>query len=142
MDNKEYLIKLSKILESPYLRELNNYGITDKVDIKYIFKEIYGDDIEIFYNNTIGTCFTISQGGKEIYYENSVYWYKKEYDERGNEIYYLNDKNYWGKWEYDYNNNCTKHENSDNYWCRYQYNDKSEIIFIEDSTGKNRIWNN
>jgi|688.fasta_scaffold416024_2 hypothetical protein len=47
-NSKEYLNKVSKIIEKPYFREMENYGIISFEDQMYILNKIYGFDIRMF----------------------------------------------------------------------------------------------
>jgi|APFre7841882793_1041355.scaffolds.fasta_scaffold39901_2 hypothetical protein len=46
LNTKKFLNKIIKIIEPPYLQELENYGVVDKKEIKYVFtKKFKGKNI-------------------------------------------------------------------------------------------------
>jgi len=99
-NSKKYLNKVIGIIDKPYFREMENYGIRDINDQVYILSGVFGFDISI---GGFGTTIYDSEDNK-IYFESSVdYWWKREYDENGNSIYYQDSTGYLrkidgGKW--------------------------------------------
>jgi|688.fasta_scaffold231845_1 hypothetical protein len=72
-NNNEYLDKMIKILEPPYFKEMEYYGIDGKEEMEYILSRVCGFDIRI---NLIGRCIYDSRG-EIIYIENSKGGYIK-----------------------------------------------------------------
>ena len=76
------------------------------------------------------------KNGNLIYYEaSSGFWYKKEYDSKGNEICFRAN-GVWVKREYDSYGNQIYHENSDGFWRKSEFDSKGNLIYYEDSDGK------
>jgi|688.fasta_scaffold543087_3 hypothetical protein len=99
-NNKEYLDKVVKILEKPYFKELGYYGITGKVEIKYVLCGIYKREVS-FFNKSI-----YENGNIKLYYETdySSYWENYDYDVNGNQTYFESSRGYWRKIIYDQDN--------------------------------------
>ena len=71
-----------------------------------------------------------------IYFENGKgYWYKSEYNKKGNEIYFENSKGYWAKREYDEKGNVTYFENSDGFWSKSEFDEKGNMTYFENKNG-------
>ena len=73
--------------------------------------------------------------GKRIYYEDSGFWTKREYDAQGNIIRYEESTGYWSKREYDAQSNQIRFEDSIGYWTKSEYDVNGNIIYYENSTG-------
>src|SRR5690606_17857067 len=70
------------------------------------------------------------------YFEKSDgFWYKQEFDSKGNKIYYENSAEYWVKREYDSKGNLIYHERSDGFWYKREYNSNGKEIYYENSYG-------
>jgi hypothetical protein len=63
------------------------------------------------------------------------YWYKMEYDKKGNEVKFEDSKGYWEKMEYDKKGNRVKYEDSNGYWWKSEYDKKGNRVKYEDSSG-------
>jgi hypothetical protein len=86
-NSKEYLDKIINIIEKPYFLEMGYYGIDDIEEWEYVIRNIFGDDITMF--NKLSVLF--DSNNKILYFEESDgYWYKREYDINGDEIYFEN----------------------------------------------------
>ena len=72
---------------------------------------------EKFNHNFENGAFKLfNSNGKLIYLENpNGYWFKYEYDLKGNQTYYENSNKYWSKYEYDSNGNEIYREYSNGY---------------------------
>jgi hypothetical protein len=80
---------------------------------------------------------TITDNNNILYFESARnYWYKKEFNEAGQETYYMNSRNFWAKREYDANNNVIKYEDSDNYWYKREFNENGQLLYHENSKGE------
>jgi hypothetical protein len=85
-NSKKYLNKVIGIIDKPYFREMGLYGITDRVEQKYVLKKVYGFDVRIYKNRN-----TYNSRGECIYMEDRLgYWEIREFDLKGNCIYYEN----------------------------------------------------
>ncbi len=81
------------------------------------------------------------QNGNETYYEDSYgYWLKREYDAAGNQIYYEDSNGEWEKYEYDEYKNIIYSEDSDGEWHKYKYDNNGKIIYNENSDGYWEKW--
>jgi|688.fasta_scaffold231845_2 hypothetical protein len=112
-NSKEYLDKVSKIIEKPYFKELEYYGVIDNEEIEYVLKGVYGYDIRISLIGYTGVKNIYNSRDKRIYQEySSGQWVRREYDEVGNNIYYEGSNGYWKKFEYDEFGNNIYYEGS------------------------------
>jgi len=101
-NSKEYLDKISKIIEKPYINEFELYGINILSERKYILKMVYGEDKGV--DGGIKQILIFDSMDNTLYYEDSYgYWVKREYDSKGNQIYWENSSGYFERYEYDSN---------------------------------------
>lgn len=76
------------------------------------------------------------KGKHEIYHERSNgYWYKREYNAKGNQIYFEDADGYWIKHEYNAKGNLIYYESSTGFWIKYEYDDEGNVIYLENSDG-------
>ena len=68
-------------------------------------------------------------------YLDEGYYYKYEYDSRGNQIYYETSDGYWSKTEYDSRDKRIYYENCYGDWHKREYNDEGKQIYFENSEG-------
>ena len=93
-------------------------------------KEIYSENYGYWYKREH------DQNGNEIYFENSDgFWNKCEYDQNGKEIYFEDSTGYWNKNEHDQNGKLIYRENSDGYWSKREHDQNSNVIYYENSEG-------
>ena len=88
MDNsKEYLDKVSTIIEKPYFQEMRLYGVYFHSEQEYIISKIFGFvKIQEIFN-----IFVMDDSCNVLYKENNYgIWEMWEYDSDGKEIYYEN----------------------------------------------------
>ena len=106
---KKYIDYIVKDIELPYLKYLEQYGLsTDEYEL--IMSKVYNQPV------TIKGDYVYNTNGNQIYYENSYGdWFKVEYNTNGNKIYFENSNGDWVKYEYDTNGNKIYYENSDGY---------------------------
>jgi hypothetical protein len=122
-NSKEYLDRIVKILEVPYFREMENYGIRDIEEQEYILCKLYGFDISI--------------DGFDILFN-----YKRIYDINGNDLYYENSKGGWYKYEYNSSNKPIYYENGGGYWRIWRYNEEGKSIFEDNTDSDGKIIDN
>ena len=126
----EYLDKIVKILEKPYFKEFELYGIDESYEMEYVLRKIYGFEIRI-----VGSGILDSSTNKRIYHEyRNGEWYKIEYDTNGNLIYVVDGDGSWV--EYDTNGNIIYNERSDGYWVKREYDSDCNEIYYENSNGQ------
>ena len=79
-----------------------------------------------------------NEKGNEIYLEDDSdgYWYKWEYDKKGNMIYLEDSKGYWAKREYDEKGNQIYYGNSNGFWSKREYDENDNVIYFENSSGE------
>ncbi len=95
-------------IDPPYFYKFNLLRLNKNKQIE-VFKNIFGDDITMF--NKLSVLF--DSNNKILYFEENGYWYKREYDINGDEIYFENSNGYWEKFEYDSNGTLIYVENSE-----------------------------
>ena len=79
-----------------------------------------------------------SKNTKKIQYNLSLdegFWYKQEYDSRGNEIYYEDSDGYWFKRQFDTRGKRIYFETIYGRWSKYEYNNEGDLIYYEDNEG-------
>ena len=76
------------------------------------------------------------KNGKEIYYETSTgYWKKNEYDDNGKQIYYEESTGFWSNSEWDTHGKQIYYEESTGFWIKKEYDAHGKEIYYEDSNG-------
>jgi hypothetical protein len=76
------------------------------------------------------------KNGKLIYLEYSDgYWFKREYNDRGNTIYSENSDGHWFKRECDEKGKEIRFEDSDGVWAKSEYDEQGNEIYYENSDG-------
>jgi hypothetical protein len=132
--NTQYLDKLSKIIEIPYIKELNNYGVNSIQELEYIFNKIYKDyiDIEIFFKSDSYRVY--DNNDQLLYSEINDYWDRFEYDTKGNCVLVQN-CSYWFKREYDYNGNKIYYEDAEGDWEKYHFDENGKLVYGENNHG-------
>ena len=129
-----FVERVLSILDTPYIKSLNNMGIDDKDTHKLIFSKLFNDDVTIKYYDYHTRILGSSKN--ELYYEDSNgFWEKWEYDQYGNKIYYEDYDGFWIKREYDLNGYWIYFEDSNGEWEKREYNQYGNIIYLENSTG-------
>ena len=129
VNEKEYELILSKVLDQPVTIVPNNDGTQSVFDKDYN---------RIYFERSTGEWTTngYDNRGNRIYAEtDDGYWERREYDNNDNEVYTINSYNFWQKWEYDNNNNVVFYENSDGFWSKHTYDEVGEEIYYQDSRG-------
>lgn len=72
---------------------------------------------------------TISEDGREEYWENSDgMWEKSQYDENHNLVYWEDNEGSWAKIQYDGKGNVVYAEDSEGYWTKYEYDEQGRNI--------------
>jgi len=79
--------------------------------------------------------FIKDKNGREIYKETNTYWWKREYDANGRQIYYEDSKGFWVKREFDSNGNEMYSEDSTGFWFKNEYDSNGKQIYHENSSG-------
>jgi hypothetical protein len=133
-NSKEYLDKISKIIDKPYFYEMRNYGITDLEETEYVLRKIYDDTIRIVFSGRIRDFRINDINGNMIYFEEyNGDWVKTKFNENGKQIYLEDKDGYWEKWEYNSIGKRIYYEMSNGYWCKYEYNSLGTRVYLEDS---------
>ena len=114
-DLKELLTEYFQEYGPPYFNILDI--LVDGFSQEEILNKIYGDDINIYEDDT-GNYYPdypiIIKGGKIEYVEFiEGYWWKWEFDDNGKQIYHEDSDGDWEKWEYDDKGNQIYYEDSD-----------------------------
>lgn len=73
------------------------------------------------------------KNGKTIYYEDSTCWFRKEFDESGNQTYAQHSNGFWSKREYDENGNVIYYEDFNNSWWKQKFDKNGNVIYFENS---------
>lgn len=110
--------KISKIIDKPYIKDLESMGIYDEDSHKKILSYTFNDNVDILYEKDHTGNYDIiinDSKGREIYFEGygTNFWEKRERDSNGNILYYENSEGSWIKIEYDSEGNEIYFEDSD-----------------------------
>lgn len=68
LNTKKFLNKIIKIIEPPYLQELENYGIVDEKEIKYVFSKKFKGKNIIWVDKPVFTVELLNP--LKVYYHN------------------------------------------------------------------------
>ncbi len=137
-DKKDVFVnKVLSILDTPYIKSLNNMGIDVLDTQELILSRLFNDNVTIVYDGYYYDVHVYNSNGDKVYYEDSNgEWFKRGYDSNRNRIYYENSNGEWSKAEYDSNGNEIYYEDSNGYWIKREYNTYGKQIYYEDSNGK------
>jgi hypothetical protein len=109
---ERYIDYIVSDIEAPYFENMvDNYGLSPN-EYPLVFSKLFNQPV------TVKGDYVYNEQGNKVYSENSNgSWWKKEYDNQGNEIYYegSNGNGYWWKQEYDSKGNLIYYEDSDGY---------------------------
>ena len=127
---KKYIDYIVNDIEKPYLKSLEQYGLSEK-EYPLILSKVFNQPV------TIKGNYVYDTNGNRIYRENDTYgfWVKQEYDTNGNIIYFEDSDGDWIKYEYDSSGKEIYYEDSDGYWTKREYDTIDNIIYIENSDG-------
>ena len=103
---QKYIDYIVNDIELPYLKSLEQYGLTEK-EYELVLSKVFNQPL------TIKDNYVFDSNGYITYIENSIGdWIKREYDGQGNEIYYEDSNGDWIKREYDEQGNRIYYEDS------------------------------